>query len=357
MLRETPPEPPKLSCVGCVSTLLSNIKEIEEFENQKEAGQPLRYYYRGLSNDRHDLTPSVMRKENHRAREKEGEMLRDLVARQPDEFSRFPSALDRWMLAQHHGLYTRFLDISANPLVGLFFACGGSKDDCSKDDDSKANGLLYALATTRDRVKPYDSDSVSIVASFAQLRRCEQKEILKKTEDFLREHGAFDRQRGDFTNRRLKIMHGLDPKDIVQKVKEYHDFLGQDNQASGHYSYMMGRLWTLIKREKPYFVGNLMNPRDLFRIFIVQPRLLFPRIRAQSGAFLVSAHHERFDFETKEQNGQLLTKRAGVPYNYYPMRVKAGRKKCILRELRSLNISKETLFPGLESSAKAIIDA
>ena len=151
-----------------VSTLLSIIEEIEkreaeEIENRK-AAEPLRYcrplrYYRGQNDANYKLEPSVMR--NKSRRRHEGEMLRDLMTRRPDEFSRYASALDRWMCAQHHGLCSRFLDISTNPLTGLFFAC----DDPKKDD---TDGDLYVFVTTRDRVKSYDSDSVSIVANFAR---------------------------------------------------------------------------------------------------------------------------------------------------------------------------------------------
>ena len=179
---------PNLRPIGCVSTLLCNIEVIEK-DQKWRTGQQAQQYYRGLSDVSYTLKPSVMRDKKHY--ENEGAMLRDLITRQPDEFAKFPSALDQWMLAQHHGLCTRLLDISENPLVGLFFACGGLKDGGPKDDDT--DGRLYVFATTRDRVKPYDSDAVSIIANFAQLRRCEQEEILDKTKKFLagREPRAF----------------------------------------------------------------------------------------------------------------------------------------------------------------------
>ena len=328
--------------VNSVSELLCHIEGIEN-------PRPLRYF-RGQSNACWKLEPSVMRDLKHY--ENEGAMLRDLMTRQPDEFSNFASALDRWMIAQHHGLRTRFLDISANPLVGLFIACGGLEDDKSKKD-----GSLYVFTTTRDRVKPYDSDAVSIVANFARLRRDEQRAILNKTEQFLKDRQAFV---GPYR----RIMRS-DPT-VVKEVRDYADYmdrsLRQENEAFGRYS-DMGRLWTFIKQEKPYFVEGLIKPRDLFRIFIVQPRRLFPRARAQSGAFLVSAYQKRFDFEfdlkSKEPHDRNIWFRPhdwDVPYNYYRLTVKAGSKKQILKELESLNISEYTLCPELEKSAEAIVD-
>ena len=351
-----------LRSIGCVSTLLSNIKRIKKFEKQeferqqeaekREAEESL-LYFRGQSDASWKPDPSVMRNDNHRR--KEGEMLRDLMTRQPDEFSKFPSALDRWMIAQHYDLRTRFLDISANPLVGLYFACGKPKDDGSKKDGD-TDGFLYVFTTTRDRVKPYDSDSVSIIANFARLRRNEQEAILETTKQFL----SAPNREAFFINKR-DLMHRICGKDVkeVRCYAAHMDSLREENEARGRYS-AVGRLWTLIMPEKPYFDKDLIDPRDLFRIFIVQPRLLFPRVRAQSGAFLVSARHERFDFEFEREpddgNVQYRRNNSDVPYNYYRLTVRAKCKESILKELKSLNISEDTLFPELEKSAKAIVD-
>ncbi len=144
--------------------------------------------------------------------------------------------------------------------VGLFFACNDSKHDSK-------NGCLYVFATTRDRVKPYDSDAVSIVANFARLRRNEQEEILTETEQFLDERRAFVRSSHGY-----RIMRR---SDVRGEVGVYSWRCRMDSLRRE-----MGRLHTFIRQEKPYFVEGLIDPRDLFRIFIVQPRRLFPRLRA-----------------------------------------------------------------------------
>ena len=148
----TGPDNPALGSVSDLIAVCSNLQ-------QQNAGSSLRFYFRGEVRS-WKLRPSVMR--TLRLRNAEGRMLTELMTRRPHEFSHVRLAFDQWVLAQHHGLKTRMLDVTRNPLVALFFAC--EQTACTQ-----ADGRLHVFAVPPSLVKPFNSDSVSVVANFAKL--------------------------------------------------------------------------------------------------------------------------------------------------------------------------------------------
>ena len=289
-----PHEPAAIETVG---DLLKTITDIRRFHNTQSTEQgktpggrspyeEVHLYFRGESKCGWELRPSVMR--DHRGAH-ESEMLRDVTSRRPEEFAGMSSALDQWVIAQHHGLPTRFLDVTRNPLVALFHACAEATGE---------DGRVHVFAVPRSLIKPYDSDIVSILANLARLRRGEQLQLLNRS-----------RQRNSATARRL---------------------------------------YQLIRSDKPYFEER-MDPRDLYRVFVVEPKRSTERIRAQSGAFLVSAFHERFERD------EILRWNPDTPvYAHCMLTVPGGSKADLSDELQLLNVSRETLFPGLDASALAV---
>ena len=273
------------------------VKSIAEFLNYIRELQSTHstelLYFRGESNSAWELRPSVMR-EGFLAFE--SQMLTDLLTRRPDEFADRETAMSQWVLAQHHGLKTRFLDITKNPLIALFFAC---------ESNAYNEGRLHIFAVPQDLIRPFNSDRVSIIANFARLTPREQNILLSRN--------------------------------LGSSSTDYRD--------------AMRHLYQLIREEKPHFEENI-NFLDFFRVLVVEPQLSSARIQAQSGAFLVSAFHRRF--ERKE----IESFNARIPiYAHYTPTVSWNRKRAIQEELRLLNITRETLFPGLDESARETTEA
>ena len=264
-------------------------------------------YFRGEGDDSWKLCPSVMRNSsegNAILHNKEGEMLLDLMSQRPEDFIGATSALSQWVIAQHHELKTRILDITRNPLVALFHAC--------ERPPGSNKGILHVFVVPKDIIKTFDSDAISVVANLAKLPRFEQYRLM-----------------------------GVNPEEDDSYQPLY--------EGTEEHFHILDRLYNYIRQEKPHFKERI-DVRDFFRVFVVEPQQSFERIRAQSGAFLISAFHERFEPE------KILELNKNIPvYHHYKIPVPANKKDEILDELKFLNITLEVLFPGLDKAAEAIV--
>ena len=290
--------------VSSVGGAIGECRKLQRHYRTRPTPEPV-LYFRGESNSGWELRPPVCRKgpQGHRVTGEEGQMLVDLMSRQPEAFDAYNSALSQLVLAQHHGLRTRLIDINKNLAAALFFACGGFEEEHEKEQNEGKDGCLHIFAVPRTIVKPYNSDTISVIANFAKLSFVEQETLL----------GA-----------KVGVAYSFE---FYRSLQRLHHF---------------------IRQEKPGFEERI-NPIDLFGVFVVEPQRRFERIRAQSGAFLISAFHERLE------QPEVLKQNPGIPiYDHYRLTISSGTKNKILNELRMLDITYETLFPGLDEAARAV---
>jgi hypothetical protein len=188
--------------------------------------------YRGHSNRRlFKLVPSVLRENKYS--DGEHAILRELVASHPSEFAADHSTLEQLARVQHYSLPTRLLDVTWNPLVGLYFA--------AKDDPGRP-GEVIVFRVKKNLVKFYDSDTASCIANLAHLSTAERNAI-------------------DF---------GL------------ADPIFNDQPS-------VDRLLQFVRAEKPHFRARIV-PDHLKSVLVVKPKQNNRRIVAQSGAFLLFGH-------------------------------------------------------------------
>ena len=175
------PEPESVSdpCATPPRRQITSLADLLEHCDALGAGAPSdrQFYFRGESRNTWPLRPNVMRFRNGVARHRahEAEMLLELTSRRPEDFASASTALDQWVLAQHHGLPTRLLDITRNPLVALLGASGGLDSDRS---ESTRDGRVHVFSVPRQLIKPFTSDTVAIISNLAKVSRPEQDTLL-----------------------------------------------------------------------------------------------------------------------------------------------------------------------------------
>lgn len=202
-------------------------------------------FYRGHSNSKkYRLEPSIFRRDqegNFIYRDAEDRMYRELLVSNSLDFSGDIYTLDRLVRMQHYSLPTRLLDITSNPLIGLYFCCKSNLND---------DGEVIVLSMESSYIKYFDSDTASCIANLSRLSKGVRDSI------------AFD----------------------AEGVEGFND------------QRALKQLLHFIKEEKPFFEPRL-EPEHLRSVLCVKGKHTNSRISFQSGAFLLFGDEAVLDEE------------------------------------------------------------
>lgn len=267
------------------SSSIGSIRTLfEKLEDELEDDMDYHIFYRGQSDKSFGLIPSIYREKF--LIQNENRIFRDIIAQSPADFKGCTSTFEKLVKMQHYSLPTRLLDITTNPLVALYFAC----------ENDAVDGKLFRFEVQTSDIKYFDSDAVSVVSNIA-----------KRPIDFS-----------------IEDLRELDRKEF---------------NSEEEIQYLLHE----IKYEKPHF-QNVIDSKDIERVFCVKPMFDNPRIIRQSGAFFLYGI-----------NGN-KSKPAQLNFRYKMYIINKAQKQKIRKQLEALGIDKSTLFPEVEHVAEHIKD-
>lgn len=235
--------------------------------------------------------PGILRPDYKNLLKFERDIVREIQSVHPQEFQSDTTMFDRLVRMQHYGLPTRLLDVTANPLVALYFATE------ERTDLGAPDGKVTCFIVPKRRAKYYDSDTVSCLANLANMSDDEKAEILAA--------------------------------------------VGDDDDSFNELP-VVDRLLQFIRSEKGHF-RNIIVSKELDTRWFVWPKLSNRRIVAQSGAFII--HGLRLSRKYP---------RGLQPITTREIKIDTHSKHKIRAELHDLGINQSTLFPELDKAADDI---
>ena len=280
---------------------LNKIKELERYKNL-EFSEKRKYtidlFYRGQHNKEYELVPSISRIQKDvpfYVSSLEVALINKAKNEYPVLFSETDNPLDLLVKLQHYSIPTRLLDITANPLVALYFAC----EDKNNPDNNK-DGEIFIIGNQYETY--FENPLYHDIAKYMG------------RSDIIATHSI--------TLETLFYELAVRKNIATTNIKEYIRYNNGE-----------------------YFINKVIN--DMY--FIYPPRL-FERLYLQQGNFILILNDYKYVLNHNYTNKIIIknTNLSHIPKEHKNIIARyiipAKSKKHLLEELKMLNITESTLF-------------
>ncbi len=229
--------------INSIAEYLECLKEMSSNGVDGYSNEEFRLYYRGEPQDYGETAgqPGIARGK-WLEDDNESDLFRECERRLSHEFANCKSTFEKLVMMQHYFIPTRLLDVSQDPLIGLFFSL--FNDPKSKRNDEECEPVILVYEVPKKSIRNYHSDIVSVISNIA-------------------------------------VYHydDLDIRSLSNSTDEWEREKFNENDSIKH-------LLHEIKAEKPHF-ASWIKKDNMESVFCVHPLLDNPRIRSQQGAFLL----------------------------------------------------------------------